>query len=93
MHGGQREPARFEDPRAPNNQQRFTLCDRLYVAIVNPGRLAWLALMRSGGQLGHGSFGARASRAREALRRGARWITDTTACLYADDLPAEPATA
>jgi hypothetical protein len=31
---------------------------------------AWLSLMRSGGHFGLGSFGALASRAREALRRG-----------------------
>jgi hypothetical protein len=32
-----------------------------------------------------------ARRAREALRRGAKWIVDTTAGLYSDDrLPAEP---
>ena len=55
---------------------------------------AWLALMRSSGHFGCGSFGALASRAREALRRGTKWIIDTTAGLYRDDrLPAEPATA
>ncbi len=37
---------------------------------------AWLALMRSSGHFGLGSFGALASRAREALRRGARWIIE-----------------
>lgn len=46
---------------------------------------AWIALMRSGGHIGLGSFGAFASRAREALRRGARWLIDTTAGLYSDD--------
>ena len=52
---------------------------------------AWLSLMRSGGHFGLGSFGALASRAREALRRGAKWIIDTTAGLYACDKPsAEP---
>ncbi len=51
---------------------------------------AWLALMRSSGHFGCGGFGALASRAREALRRGATWIIDTTAGLYRDDrLPAE----
>ena len=30
---------------------------------------------------------SRASRAREALRRGARWIVNTTAGLYRDDHP------
>ena len=46
--------------------------------------------MRSSGHSGCGSFGALASRAREALRRGAKWIIDTTAGLYLDDrLPAE----
>ncbi len=42
---------------------------------------AWLSLMRSGGHFGLGSFGSLASRAREALRRGARWIVNTTAGL------------
>ena len=54
---------------------------------------AWLALMRSSGHVGCGSFGALASRAREALRRGARWIVNTPAGLYRDDQPPEPATA
>lgn len=54
---------------------------------------AWVSLMRSGGHFGLGSFGALASRAREALRRGAKWIIDTTAGLYRDDHPPEPATA
>ncbi len=54
---------------------------------------AWLALMRSSGHFGCGSFGALASRAREALRCGAKWSIDTTAGLYRDDrLPAEPNT-
>ena len=52
----------------------------------------WLDLMAHGGHLGHGAIGALASRAREALRRGARWIVDCTAGLYqADRL--RPATA
>ena len=51
---------------------------------------AWLALMRSSGHFGCGRFGALVSRAREALRRGAKWIIDTTAGLCRDDrLPAE----
>lgn len=55
---------------------------------------AWLFLMRSGGNFGGGSFGALASRATEAVRRGARWIVNTTAGLYRNDRPpAEPATA
>jgi hypothetical protein len=54
---------------------------------------AWLALMRSGGHFGLGSFGALASRARQTLRRSAKWIVDTTASLYRDDQPPEPATA
>ena len=54
---------------------------------------AWLSLMRSGGHFGLGSFGALASRAREALRRGAKWIVNTTAGLYRDDQPLEPTTA
>ena len=55
---------------------------------------AWVSLMRSGGHFRLGSFGALASRAREALRRGAQWIIDTTAGLYRDDQPpAEPSTA
>ena len=50
--------------------------------------------MRSSGHFGLGSFGALASRAREALRRGAKWIIDTTAGLYRDDTPPpEPDTA
>ncbi len=53
---------------------------------------AWLSLMRSAGHFGLGSFGALASRAREALRRGARWIINTTAGLYRDDLPPTEAT-
>lgn len=48
---------------------------------------AWLALMRSGGHFGLGSFGALASHALEALRGGAKWIIDTTAGLYRDDQP------
>ena len=48
---------------------------------------AWLGLMRSAGHFGFGSFGALASRAKEALRRGARWIINTTAGLYRDDQP------
>jgi len=55
---------------------------------------AWIAMMRSGGHLGIGSIGALAARAREALRRGARWIIDTTAGLYRDATPPpEPDTA
>jgi hypothetical protein len=54
---------------------------------------AWLSLMSSGGHFGLGSFGALVSRAREALRRGAKWIVNTTAGLYRDDQPPEPATA
>jgi len=55
---------------------------------------AWLALMRSACQFGLGSFGALASRAREALRRGAKWIIATTASLCRDDQPmAVPNTA
>jgi REP element-mobilizing transposase RayT len=46
---------------------------------------AWITLMQSGGRLGRGSFGAFASRVREALRRGTNWIVDTTAGLYRDD--------
>ena len=46
---------------------------------------AWLALMRSSGHFGCGSFGALASPAREALRRGAKWIIDTTASLSRDE--------
>jgi REP element-mobilizing transposase RayT len=55
---------------------------------------AWLSIMRSGGHFGLGSFGALASRAREALRRGAKWIANTTAGLYRDDQPSgQPSTA
>jgi REP element-mobilizing transposase RayT len=45
----------------------------------------WLDLMACGGHLGHGAIGALASRAREALRRGAQWIVDRTAGLYQVD--------
>ena len=45
----------------------------------------WLDLMAHGGHLGHGSIGALASRAREALRRGAQWIVDRTVGLYQAD--------
>lgn len=58
------------------------ILDRLRVDLA-----AWLGLMRSGGHFGLGSFGALASRATEALRRGARWIIDATAGLYRDDQP------
>ena len=54
---------------------------------------AWLSLMRSCGHFGLGSFGALASRAREALRRVAKWIVNTTAGLYRDDQPPESSTA
>ncbi len=65
------------------------ILDRLHINLD-----AWLSLMRSGGHFGLGSFGALASRAREALRRGAQWIIDTTAGLYRNDQsPAEPTTA
>ena len=47
----------------------------------------WLDLMAQGGHLGQGAIGALASRAREALRRGARWIVDRTAGLYQPDQP------
>jgi hypothetical protein len=42
----------------------------------------WLRLMGSGGGFGRGAVGALTSRAREALRRGARWLMDLTAGLY-----------
>ncbi len=68
------------------------ILDRLHINLD-----AWLSLMRSSGHFGLGSFGALgalASRAREALRRGAKWIIDTTAGLYRDDQsPAELSTA
>ena len=64
------------------------ILDRLHLDLT-----AWLALMRSGGHFGLGSFGALASRASEALKRGATWIIDTTAGLYRDDLRAESTTA
>ena len=64
------------------------ILDRLHINLD-----AWMSLMRSGGHFGLGSFGALASRAREALRRGSKWIIDTTAGLYRDDLPPEPDTA
>jgi putative transposase len=55
---------------------------------------AWLGLMRSGGHIGLGTFGSLASRAHEALRRGAKWIINTTAGIYRDDRPlAKPSTA
>jgi hypothetical protein len=52
----------------------------------------WLDLMARGGHLGQGSIGALASRAREALRRGAQWIVDRTAGLYQPER-LRPATA
>ena len=39
---------------------------------------AWLDLMRSAGSFLGGAFGRAAARAREAIRRGARWIVDVT---------------
>jgi hypothetical protein len=48
---------------------------------------AWIAAMRNGGHFGAGSVGALASRAGEALRRGARWIIDATAGIYAEREP------
>ena len=59
-----------------------TILDRLRIKLD-----ACLALMRSGGHFGLGSLGALASHAREALRRGAKWIIDSTASLYRDDQP------
>ncbi len=56
------------------------ILDRLRVNLDS-----WLALMRSGGHFGLRSFGALASHAREALRRGAMWIIYTTASLFRDD--------
>ena len=37
---------------------------------------AWLDLMRGAGSFLGGAFGRAAERAREAIRRGARWIVD-----------------
>lgn len=48
----------------------------------------WLRLMSSGGGFGRGAVGALASRAREALRRGTRWLMDLTAGLYRTPYPA-----
>lgn len=42
----------------------------------------WLCLMARGGCLRRGAVGSLASRAREALRRGACWLQDLTAGLY-----------
>ena len=64
------------------------ILDRLRIDLT-----AWVSLMRSGGHFGLGSFGALASRAREALRRGVQWIIDTTAGLYRADRPPTPAPA
>ena len=64
------------------------ILDRLSIDLA-----AWLSLMRSGGHFSLGSFGALASRAREALRRGAKWIVNTTAGLYRDGNTPEPTTA
>ena len=77
------------DKRGAIPANRAPILDRLHI-----NRDVWLSLMRSSGHFGLTSFGALASRAREALRRGARWIIDTTAGLYRDDQsPAEPSTA
>ena len=54
---------------------------------------AWLDPMRAAGSFLGGAFGRAASRAREALRRGARWIVDITRGLYREPDPATlPAT-
>ena len=43
---------------------------------------AWLAIMRSAGNLLGAAIGNAAARAAEAIRRGAKWIVDRTAGLY-----------
>jgi len=48
---------------------------------------AWLDLMRSAGSFLGGAFGRAAARAREAIRRGARWIVDVTRGLYREPEP------
>jgi len=48
---------------------------------------AWMALMRGAGSFLGGAFGHLAARAREAIRRGARWIVDITRGLYREPEP------
>ena len=43
---------------------------------------AWMDLMRNAGSFCGGAFGHLAARAREALRRGTKWIVDVTRGLY-----------
>ena len=43
---------------------------------------AWMELMRHAGSFLGGAFGHLAARAREAFRRGAKWIVDVTRGLY-----------
>ena len=43
---------------------------------------AWMELMRNAGSFLGGAFGHLAARAREAFRRGAKWIVDVTHGLY-----------
>ncbi len=44
---------------------------------LHSNRHVWMSLMLSGCHVGLGRFGAFASREREAMRRGAKWIIDT----------------
>jgi len=48
---------------------------------------AWMDLMQGSGAFRGSAFGSIAARAREALRRGARWIVDRTRGLYRDPVP------
>lgn len=43
---------------------------------------AWMQLMHRAGAFHNSAFGNVAARAREAVRRGARWIIDVTCGLY-----------
>ena len=76
------------DKRVAITANHAPFLDRLRI-----DRDAWLSLMRSGGHFGLGSFGVLASRAREALLRGARRIIDTTAGVHRDYQPSESSTA
>lgn len=48
---------------------------------------AWMNLMRAAGSFLGGAFGHLAARAREAIRRGTKWIVDVTRGLYRQPEP------
>jgi len=49
---------------------------------LNLDLAAWIELMHHAGSFHGSAFGSVAARAREAVRRGARWIVDVTCGLY-----------